>query len=45
MVLVFLLFLMDQYMKVKFPKIELGVRENIQTLKAMFMKVSLKMEP
>ena len=45
MVLVFLLFLMDLYTKVKFLKIELKVKENTQILRAMFMKVSLKMEP
>ena len=44
MVLVFSLFLMGPYMKVKFIKIELGVKENTQTLKTMFMKVSLKTE-
>ncbi len=31
-------------MKVKFLKIELGVKENTQIPKAMFMKVSLKTE-
>jgi hypothetical protein len=41
MELAFLLFPMDLLMRVKLKKIELMVRENIQTLKEIFMKESL----